>query len=111
MENLLDLTPIRLRDYRTNESKGDGNISVLVPKFGTGKIGTWLRKRMKNPDYRVHLDDFGSHVWQLCDGTRSTAEISDLLSTAFPEAGAVVKSDVPQILSTLAKLGAVSWVK
>ncbi len=83
MQNLLDLTPVRLKEHRINESKGDGAVSVLVPKFGTGKIGAWLRKRIKHPDYRVNLDDFGTHVWNLCDGKNRVRDIGISLQKTF----------------------------
>lgn len=85
MQNLLDMRPIRLRLYKVNEKKGDGNYTILVPKFGNGKIGTWLRKRMKKPDYLVHLDDFGSYVWHLCDGEKQVREIGVSLKEKFGE--------------------------
>ena len=83
MQNLLDMRPIRLREFRLNHKKGDGNFTILVPKFGTGRIGRWLRKRMKNPDYFVHLDEFGSFVWNLCDGEKQVREIGKSLQETF----------------------------
>lgn len=83
MQNLLDLTPIRLRDFTLHKNRRGGDITVLVPKFGTGKIGNWLRKRLKNPDYRVHLDNFGSHVWQLCNGENRVRNIGTSLQEKF----------------------------
>ena len=83
MQNLLDMKPIRLREYRLNQKKGDGNLTILVPKFGNGKIGRWLRKRLKNPDYFVHLDGFGSFVWNLCDGEKQVREIGKFLQEKF----------------------------
>ncbi len=83
MQNLLDMTPIRLRSYRVNEKKGDGSYTLLVPKFGTGKFGKWLSRRFKNPDYLVHLDDFGSYVWHLCDGDHCVKDIGESLRTKY----------------------------
>lgn len=77
------MRPIRLREYQLNHKKGDGNFTILVPKFGNGKIGRWLRKRMKNPDYFVHLDEFGSFVWNLCDGEMQVREIGKSLQGKF----------------------------
>ena len=84
MQNLLDLRPNRLREFIRNEKRG-GNITVLVPKFGTGKIGRWLHARMKKPDYLIHLDDFGSCVWNQCNGEKQVREISTILVETFGE--------------------------
>lgn len=85
MQNLLDMRPVRLREYRHNDKKGDGNYTILVPKFGNGAIGTWLKKLLKNPDYLIHLDDFGSFIWQHCDGSKPVRQIGTLLQDRFGE--------------------------
>lgn len=48
-------------------------------------------------------------VWQLCDGTRSRAEIVALISEAYPEAGSIA-ADVDDLLATLSGAGAVEPV-
>ena len=79
------MRPVRLREYKLNEKKGDENYTILVPRFGKGKIGRWLRKRMKNPDYLVHLDEFDSFVWNLCNGDTQVREIGKALVEKFGE--------------------------
>ena len=38
---------------------------------------------MKNPNYKIKLDDIGSWVWQNIDGKSSVAKIEDGLEQAF----------------------------
>jgi hypothetical protein len=54
----------------------------------------------------IALNATAALVWQLCDGTRSSAEIVALIGEAYPEADAVV-ADVDELLATLRGAGAV----
>ena len=38
---------------------------------------------MKNPNYKIKLDDIGSWVWQNIDGKSSVAKLEDGLEQAF----------------------------
>ena len=54
----------------------------------------------------IALNESAALVWQLCDGTRSPAEIVALIAGAYPEAGSVA-ADIEELLSTLRRAGAV----
>jgi ribosome recycling factor len=43
------------------------------------------QKHIKNIAIKVKLDDMGSEVWLLCDGTRNVKEIAELLKEKFKE--------------------------
>jgi hypothetical protein len=58
----------------------------------------------------MHSNRTGALIWQLCDGQRTVAEIIQLLSAAYPEFAAEIHSDVPEILTTLATYGAITWM-
>ena len=85
MLNLLDLRPVRRRHYKLNEKKGDGTYIVLVPKFGSSKLGRWLTKKLKNPNYFINLDEFGTFVWDMCDGEKQVREIANALKVKYAE--------------------------
>lgn len=54
----------------------------------------------------IALNETAALVWQLCDGTRTRAEIVALIGEAYPEADAVA-ADVDNLLATLRGAGAV----
>jgi hypothetical protein len=49
------------------------------------------------------LNSVGSRIWELCDGTRSTAEIVSVICEEFDVAADVAASDAPQTLLELRK--------
>jgi hypothetical protein len=77
----LDLYPIRQFQYQTSE---DSKIIVLVPHSEN-----WLTKKIlpkpKKPAQRIHLDELGSFVWNLCDGTCSVREICENIQKKFKD--------------------------
>jgi len=83
--NLLDLRPVRIREYKLNKAQENENITILVPKFGIGRIGRWLSGRSRHPNYLIHLDEIGTFVWNLCDGEKQVKEITNLLKEKFGE--------------------------
>lgn len=49
------------------------------------------------------LNPVGCRIWELCDGTRSAAEIASVLCEEFDVAEDVVTADVKEILDELEK--------
>jgi hypothetical protein len=47
------------------------------------------------------LDEVGSRIWDLCDGTRSIAEIGVLLSQEFDAPAATIEADLLELLGEL----------
>jgi len=80
--NLLELVPVRNRKWENGEGVV---VVILAPRFNN----RWLRKlllpRLKNPFYRISLDDLGSWVWLQCNGSRTVAEIGEDLKKEFGE--------------------------
>lgn len=52
-----------------------------------------------------------SLIWQLCDGQRTTAEITTLLQTAYPEAATSIPADLETLLQQFTRHGAINFVK
>ena len=42
----------------------------------------------------IYLNESATVVWKLCDGVRTVADISALLTKEFPEAAAQIESDI-----------------
>lgn len=64
---------------------GEGGKLVLIrPKFLAPRWA-WLLRLMKKPAFRVRLDARGTAVWQACDGTRTVAQVAEVVGAAFPD--------------------------
>ena len=53
------------------------------------------------------LNDTGSRVWSLCDGTRTSGQIADLMSEEFAVAPETLREDVSELLGELTVRGLV----
>ena len=51
-----------------------------------------------------------SVVWELCNGERTTHEITELLREAFPEAAATIADEVESTLRTFTEHEAVAFI-
>ncbi|MBI4811805.1 MAG: PqqD family protein [Ignavibacteriales bacterium] len=80
--NLLDLKPFRVLQW---ERSDDEKIILLVPKFKNRYLVQWLMPRLKRPNFKVKLDEFGSFVWNHCDGNTTVSEISEKMKEKFGE--------------------------
>lgn len=78
--NLLDLIPDRKAKF---EESGDGSITILKPKFKTKMLVKYLLPRLKSPNFKVNLDEFGSFVWKQCNGKNTVEQIGNLLREKF----------------------------
>lgn len=81
-ENLLDYIP----KHKVNwEKNNDERIVLLVPKFQKPVLVKYVLPRLKHPNMRVTLDDFGSFVWKHIDGVKTVHQIGAALYDHFGE--------------------------
>lgn len=78
--NLLDLIP---EQNIKAEGLSNGRITLLKPKFKNKYLVKHILPRLKNPYYRIKLDDFGSFVWKNCNSNNTVGQIGDLLREKF----------------------------
>ena len=78
--NLLDLIPVKNVDW---EKKEDGTVSLKLPKTRSRLFKAIIEKLGKKPHFKVHLDEFGSFVWERCDGMHRVDQIGVHLKTKF----------------------------
>jgi hypothetical protein len=78
--NLLDLVPVREVEW---EKKKDGTVFLKYPKFSNRILTAVLKKTGVDPMARLHLDDIGSYVWQMCDGNRRVLDIAESMKKEF----------------------------
>jgi hypothetical protein len=80
--NLLDLVPRRTAEHEIDEER---LVTVLMPRFRNRFMQRWLVPRYRSQHIKIKLDDIGSEVWLLCDGTRNVGEIAALMREKFNE--------------------------
>lgn len=100
--------PIRSSSLEWNDE--DGRVQLRVPVELSGRWRRLLSRALKAPPYReVELDELGSFVWRLCDGTRTAKAIASALQSEFrlmqPEAEASLLS----FLASLSQRGYISF--
>jgi hypothetical protein len=72
--NFLDYVPTRQVESITEPC---GELVLLVPKFGTSRLGRWWASVIgSRSTLKVHLDELGSLTWSAIDGRRTVAEIT-----------------------------------
>ncbi|MBC8181727.1 PqqD family protein [candidate division KSB1 bacterium] len=81
--NLLDLIPIKI--MKNEEKNEDGTITVFKPKFRNKFMIKYIMPKLKSPDFKVKLDEFGSFVWKQIDGNLTVEEIGLNLKDNFHE--------------------------
>jgi hypothetical protein len=81
-ENLLDLKPVR--NIGWEDADGE-KVILLVPKFHNKFFVKWIVPNLAKPNFRVSLDEYGSFVWQRCDGSATVGEIADALKVKYGE--------------------------
>lgn len=62
-----------------------GQVVLLRPRFGRGRLGRWMERRIGRRPLRLRLDEVGSFVWRRCDGARRVAVLSEELREEFGE--------------------------
>lgn len=58
----------------------------------------------------LYLNETASLIWRLCDGIRSTAEITELLQDAFPEQASTIGDEVESTLRSFMEQDAIELV-
>jgi hypothetical protein len=80
--NLLELVPERIVQSETGD---DGIVTVLGPRFKSVFMKRLVSSRLKNPYFKVKLDEIGTTVWDNIDGERNIGEIAEILKEKFGE--------------------------
>jgi hypothetical protein len=97
--------PPNLLHFRPNhkvtwEQDTTGFIVLLVPKFKNRFLAKYVLPRLKKPNYKIKLDEFGSWVWKEIDGEKSVYDIGlglqsnfgDKVEPVFPRLGQFINS-------------------
>lgn len=98
--NLLDFYPHRSVEWERNDA---GRIVLLVPRFSNRWMVKNILSRMKNKHLKIHLDEFGSWVWQRLDGRTAVREIGTGLVAAFGDSVEPVYPRLGLFINALAR--------
>ncbi len=98
--NLLNLIPVQKIKC---EIKEDGLVVLLKPKYFNPFLAKHLLPRMKQPYFKINLDEIGSFFWLNCDGTRTVLEIAKLHKENFGEKVEPLYERIAHFITSLEK--------
>ncbi|MFZ0391615.1 MAG: PqqD family protein, partial [Calditrichia bacterium] len=99
----LPLIPLQKIDFKSDEQK---KITLLIPHEENWFTQRFLPKP-KHPAKKLHLDEVGSAVWNLCDGIRTVQEICGKLQESFQEKVSPVEERTVLFLQQMYQTGAI----
>jgi hypothetical protein len=76
--NMLDLVPKKTMKWK----RGD-KVSIVVPRARNIIGKHFIDALGLKATYRVNLDEYGSAVWNLCDGKKTVEQIGDELKKNY----------------------------
>lgn len=80
--NVLDLIPVQKEVWG---EQSDGTVYLKKRRFKSLWLNRIVVKLGVSPHVHIHLDEFGSFVWNHCDGSQSVSEIAEKLQEKFGE--------------------------
>lgn len=81
--NILDVIPVR-RDYIQYTLNTDtGCVELRIPRFKKRWIQRFLLPKSLSPYIRISLEEHGSAVWNLIDGSNRVSDIIKKLAAHF----------------------------
>jgi hypothetical protein len=63
----------------------DGKVDILMPRFRHPVLKRMLQPNWKQEVIRIHLDEIGSAIWLLIDGSGNVNELCSRLQAAYSE--------------------------
>lgn len=106
-ENYLDRIPQRKTGLPWKKD-GDGTVSLEVENKGIAN--RIAQKLIKKPKISyIHLDEFGSFIWQSTDGEKNIAEIGKELSAQFKDKAEPLYERLAQFFGILESNGFIEW--
>jgi len=85
------------------ETTAEARIVLLKPKFRHPWLVKHLLPRLRQPNFRIKLDEIGSAVWKKCDGQRNALQIAHELEQELGEKIQPVYERLGRFLAALKK--------
>jgi len=79
MTDFNKIVPVRNCEHEINNEL----VTVLFKKEKPTFIEKLFFKKQLEKPYKIDLDEIGSFIWHLCDGTKNISEITKLASEHF----------------------------
>lgn len=98
---LLGARPRRAAEWREE----DGVAVLLRPKLGRGRLGRRLAACLRDPYYRIRLDDVGTFVWRAANGTTRADQIAGQLRDRFGSRAESAEAQLCRFLRQLRRAG------
>lgn len=97
--NLLDLVPNQSQKFR---SEIDENGAVTIFVENKGPFNFVAQKLFGKPRFsQVHLEEFGSFIWQQIDGEKTVQQIADLVHKKFGDKADPLYPRISMYMNTL----------
>lgn len=96
--NLLALRPVRNSAW---VGSSGGRVAIERPRFRSRWALWWCRLLRMRPEYKLRLDEHGSALWHLCDGSLTVGEIGEQLRECFGKAIEPVYERLEEFISLL----------
>ena len=81
MSDFKFVVPIRNCEYELNNKL----VTVLFKKEKPSLMEKLIFRNRIDKPYKIDLDEIGSFVWELCDGSKNVEEITKLTKNHFEE--------------------------
>lgn len=106
-ENYLERKPIRTKNL--NWTVGEKGI-ITLEQENTGFINHIFQKLLKKPKISyIHLDELGSFVWTLTDGTKTILEMGEPVKEKFGENAEPLFERLAKYFQILESYGFIEW--
>ena len=99
--NALDLVPIPLVRH---ELTSEGLVKLIIPRFKNKILIQLFTGNRRSPEFKISLDEIGSHVWMLIDGEKSAGEIAVELLKIFENKGLKLDSPEERVVAFISRL-------
>lgn len=81
-QNLLDMVPVQTVEW---VRKSDNTITLKKLKTRNRLMQFLIQRMGRSLEFKIHLDDYGSLVWENCDGSKTVHEIGERLKETHGE--------------------------
>lgn len=106
-KNYLEQKPIRKESLKWS---CDSNGAVTLEVENKGAFNRVAQKLLKKPKISyIHLEEFGSFIWQQIDGERDIIKIGEAVRFHFGEKAEPLYERLAQYFKILESYGFISW--
>jgi hypothetical protein len=99
--NALDLVPVPLVRH---ELTSEGLVKLLIPRFRNKILLHLFTGNRLSTEFKISLDETGSHVWMLIDGKKPAGKIAAELKKIFENKGLKLDSSEERVVAFISRL-------